>query len=394
MMIAGEASGDRLAAELVGALREAAAGRDAVYSADQQPLRAPLAPRFFGAGGPRMAAAGVELAFDMTVHSVVGISGVIRDLLKFRRLFHILLRLALERQPDLIVCVDFSGFNRRLAAAIRKAARARAGVFKNWNPKIVQFVSPQVWASRESRVYQVARDYDLLLCIFPFEKAWYAERVPGLRVEFVGHPMVERFSGVRQNARAEEGKPWRVVLLPGSRAGELRRHVPLALAVARRIGERMPATFCMVLPSEDMVRHFEAEVRGTPGVALQAGSVENALRDADLAVTKSGTITMECAFLGVPAVVFTRTSALNYWIGKRIVKVKYLAMPNLLADEPVFPEFIQHAATPEAIAEAAIGLLENPDRRQRVKMRLKKIVDTLGAPGAARRGAGAILDLV
>jgi len=393
MIVAGEASGDRLAAELVGALREAVGDREAIYGPDQQPLRAPLLPRFFGAGGPRMAAAGVELAFDMTAHSVVGISGVIRDLMKFRRLFHILLRLALERQPDLIICVDFSGFNRRLAAAIRKAVRSQAGIFKNWQPRIVQFVSPQVWASRESRVHQIARDYDLLLCIFPFEKEWYAQRVPQLPVEFVGHPMVGRFARVGCDDRKEAGARPKVVLLPGSRLGEIRRHIPLVTAAAKRIGERLPATFCMVLPTKELVRQFEAEVRAVPGITLQAGNVEHALRGAALAITKSGTITMECAFLGVPALVFYKTSALNYWIGKRIVKVKYLAMPNLLAKELVFPEFIQHAATPEAISEAAIRLLENREQQQQVRARLKDIVATLGAPGAVLRGAQAILEL-
>ena len=394
MIIAGEASGDLLAAELVAALRQAAGSRQHVYAQDQQPLRSTLEPRFFGAGGSRMAAAGVELAFDMTAHSVVGISGVIRSLSKFRRLFQSLLRVALDRQPDLIVCVDFSGFNRRFAAAVRKAARARSGLFHNWQPKIVQFVSPQVWASRESRVYQIARDFDLLLCIFPFEKEWYATRVPGLRVEFVGHPMVERFANVSGPFDKNGGGPPKVILLPGSRAGELKRHVPIVTAVARQIAERMPATFCMVLPSDDLVRQFAPQANGVPNLTVQAGSVESALRNADLAITKSGTITMECAFLGVPALVFYQTSALNYWIGKQIVKVKYLAMPNLLAGEPVFPEFIQHSATPEIISKAAIELLQNRNERERIQKRLQEVVATLGTAGAARRGAQAIMNLL
>ena len=394
MIIAGEASGDLLAAELVAALRQVAGDQESVYGPDQQPLRATLEPRFFGAGGSRMAAAGVELAFDMTAHSVVGVSGVIRNLLKFRRLLQQLLHMALDRQPDLIVCVDFSGFNRRFAAAVRQAARARAGLFKNWQPKIVQFVSPQVWASRESRVYQIARDYDLLLCIFPFEKEWYAKRVPGLRVEFVGHPMVERFANGAGSLDTKSDGPPRVVLLPGSRAGELRHHVPIVAAVARRIAGQMPATFCMVVPSEDLMRQFASAASGVPNLTVQAGNVEKALRGADLAITKSGTITMECAFLGVPALVFYQTSALNYWIGKRIVTVKYLAMPNLLADELVFPEFIQHAATPENISRAAIDLLQNRDQREHVQKRLREIVATLGTAGAARRGAQAIMNLL
>ena len=151
-----------------------------------------------------MAAAGVDLAFDMTAHSVVGLSEVLKNYFKFRRLFHQLFQLALERQPDAIICVDFSGFNRRFAHAIRQYTRAHADWFHDWNPKLIQYVSPQVWASREGRAYQMARDYDLVLSIFPFEKDWYAKRVPQLPVEFVGHPIVDRYGeGRRARTRGE-----------------------------------------------------------------------------------------------------------------------------------------------------------------------------------------------
>ena len=179
MLIAGEASGDLLAAELVSALRDA-------HRRDS---------KFFGAGGPKMAAAGVKLAFDLTQHSVIGISDVLKDYFKFRRLFNQLLKLAIERKPDVIIGVDFGGFNLRFGHAIKQYVRNNP--FSKWNPKIVQFVSPQVWASRPGRANLLAADYDLLLSIFPFEKDWYAQRVPKLRVEFVGHPMVGRFDRVQ-----------------------------------------------------------------------------------------------------------------------------------------------------------------------------------------------------
>src|ERR1043166_2566308 len=169
MLIAGEASGDLLAAELVRALRAEFASREVCPTWDYQPLYASLEPRFFGAGGPNMSAAGVDLAFDMTAYSVIGLSDVLKSILKFRRLFLQLYRLALEREPDAIICVDFSGFNRRLAHRITRHVR-RQDWFHDWNPKVIQYVSPQVWASREARAYHMAEDYDLLLSIFPFEK--------------------------------------------------------------------------------------------------------------------------------------------------------------------------------------------------------------------------------
>src|SRR5437763_10971830 len=201
MVIAGETSGDLLAAELVQALRDELSAFGAAPTLDHQPLHASLEPRFFGAGGPAMANAGVELAFDMTEHSVIGLSDVLKNYSKFKRLFRQLHNLALERQPDAIVCVDFSGFNRRFARAMKEYVRAHTDWFHDWNPKIIQYVSPQVWASREGRAYQMARDYDLLLSIFPFEKEWYAKRVPGLRVEFVGHPIVDRYADAERGAQ-------------------------------------------------------------------------------------------------------------------------------------------------------------------------------------------------
>ena len=226
MLIAGEASGDLLASELVGALREKFLARLSETSADAQPLRTALAPRFFGAGGPKMAAAGVELAFDLTQHSVIGLAEVLKEYPKFRRLFRQLIQLAIARQPDVIIGVDYGGFNLRFGQAIKNFVRARRGPFRNWNPKLVQFVSPQVWATRPDRAQVLAENYDLLLSIFPFEQAWYARRVPKLRVEFVGHPMIGR-SLKPEVQSLKSGTAPVVVLLPGSRADEVRRHLPV-----------------------------------------------------------------------------------------------------------------------------------------------------------------------
>ena len=173
-----------------------------------------------------MAAAGVELAFDLTEHSVIGISDVLKNYFKFRRLFNQLLALAIERKPDVIIGVDFGGFNLRFGHAVKQYVRENP--FSKWNPKIVQFVSPQVWASRPGRANLLAADYDLLLSIFPFEKDWYAQRTPKLRVEFVGHPMVGRFANddLRFTRREPEvtsiaNRQSQILLLPGSRKSEL-----------------------------------------------------------------------------------------------------------------------------------------------------------------------------
>jgi lipid-A-disaccharide synthase len=399
MIVAGETSGDLVATELVNALKEELAGREARPSDDFQPLHASLEPRFFGAGGSAMAAAGVEILFDLTQHAVIGISDVLRKYFTFRHIFRALVAQARRRHPDAIICVDFSGFNRRLALAIRNYTRVRQDWFHNWRPKIVQYVSPQVWASRENRVFEMQRAYDLILSTFPFEREWYARKVPKLRVEFVGNPIVDRHWATMSRWQGPmgvnaDGNAPLVLLLPGSRSQELARHIPVmvqALALMRAGLHNLRAR--MVLPTDALVR--QAKTFQLPGnLEVQCGGLACALAEASLALACTGTVTLECACFGVPAVAFYKTSWANYQIGKRIVEVKYLAMPNLLANEQVFPEFIQDEATPEKLSSAGLELLQNRERRAQVQTKLKAVVGSLGPPGAATRAARQIISLM
>jgi lipid-A-disaccharide synthase len=373
MLIAGEASGDLLAAELVSALR------------GQLPEA-----QFFGAGGAKMSAADAELAFDLTQHSVIGVSDVLKNLLKFRQLFNQLLALAIERKPDVVIGVDYGGFNLRFGQAVKNYVRANP--FSQWDPKIVQFVSPQVWASRPGRADKLARDYDLLLSIFPFEKEWYARRVPSLRVEFVGQPMVERMrkEELRMQKRENPAAP-KILLLPGSRTGELKKHLPAMLGAVKMIQDKLPAAKAkMVLPNPALMTL--AKSLGAD-LEIQIGELPWALAESDVALASTGTVTMECAFFGVPTVTLYKTSWLTYQIARRIITVKSLTMPNLLAGETVFPEFVQHDATPENLSLAALELLQDESRRRQIKAQLAKIIASLGEPGAAGRAANAVLSL-
>lgn len=394
MIIAGEASGDMLAAELVRELR-AAIARTPTYSTNVQPLEADLAPQFFGAGGPRMAKAGVELAFDLTQQSIIGLPGP-RDSLNLWRRFRQLVALAREREPHVIICVDYQFFNSLFVTVIKRRVLDRRGTFNNWDPRTVKYISPQIWASREKRAHKIARDFDLLLSIFPFEKDWYAARVPELRVEFIGHPLVERYGDLKPWARvrsAELSASPNIVLLPGSRKAELKRHWPVMLAAWQKIQAALPSARAKaVLPSETLAAM--ARSSSTQPVKVQVGGLAEALTKADVAISKTGTITMECAFFGVPAVTMYIASGVTYHGGKRIVKVKSLTMPNLIANEEVFPEFIQHDATPEKISHAALQLLQNQSRREKVRGKLAEIIASLGGPGASRRAAEAILALM
>jgi len=194
MFIAGEASGDAHAAALIRAL----GGR----------------VRTFGAGGPKMKAAGMELLTDLTEHAVVGLVEVLKNYGKFKRIFNQLVAEAERRRPAAVVLVDFPGFNLRFAAAMKKR-----GI------KVIYYISPQLWAWHASRAKQIERDVDLMLVIFPFEKAWYAKHAPKLRVEFVGHPFAERMQ--RSGVRSQKV----VVLLPGSREREVAKIWPVMVGV-------------------------------------------------------------------------------------------------------------------------------------------------------------------
>jgi lipid-A-disaccharide synthase len=414
MLVAGETSGDLLAAELVRSL-------------GPHFEKQPFPPKWFGAGGERMEAAGVEIVQEMTRHAVVGVGDVARSLARYRRIFNHLLDTACARQPDLVVLVDFTGFNRRFAHALRHRIARQSPVFGNWRPRIVQYVSPQVWASRPGRGRKMARDIDLLLCLFPFETEWYAQRVPGLRVEWVGHPICDRYPqqwealASKDSGEPPDDRPPLLLLLPGSRRSELQRHLPVMLEATRKLAGRKPLRVRIVLPGDHllpMARQI-AEQSGArlqsdagdsatrqrlslalgakgshPTIPLEVGGLATALEEARVAIASTGTVTLECALFGVPTVALYKTSWLTYQIARQLVTVDYMAMPNILAKSHVFPEFIQDDATPENLAAAAGNLLPDSTARRKVQFTLRKLAGELGGPGASDRAAEQIRQLV
>ena len=368
MFMAGEASGDTLAMELLEAMR-----------AEKGSLEA------FGAGGPQMEKAGVDVAIDLTEHAVVGIWEAICNYGKFRRFFNKLLDLAMERRPNAIVCIDNPGFNLRFVRAIRERA-LRA----DWRPKIIYYISPQLWAWHESRVHQIARDVDLLLSIFPFEKEWYAKRAPGFPVEFVGHPICDRYPDLDFKDSGKMGSPPRLLLLPGSRAKEVSRHLGVMVDAAKEID----ATPLIVLPNDALVAHAKLQVPEVSDWDLRIGRLHEVLAEADVAIASSGTVTVECAWHRVPTVVLYKTSWITYLLGKLFLKVSHIAMPNLLLGREVFPEFIQSEASAENLAREANQIIDGVERRERIRSELDEIAVSLGGKGAAHRASKAVWRLI
>lgn len=370
-LIAGDPSGDQLAGEVIQQWRQ----------------RAP-STRFIGAGGPAMTAAGAELSIDLTQHAVIGLWEVLRRYLTFRRIFHRLLEECIAAQPDVVVGVDYGGFNLRFAAALRQ--RTADGP---WRPRIVQFVSPQVWASRPGRAQRMAKTHDLLLSILPFEKPWYATNAPTLPVEFVGHPLVDRHAGT--STEPIPATTPRLLLLPGSRTAEIERHLPVLLAALQQIRKCIAVDAQLILPRTELVplaRSLGAGRDGSP--EPEVGGLSDGLRRATLALASTGTVTLECAWFGVPTLALYRTSWLTYQIGRRVITVKYLAMPNLLAGDSVMPEFIQGAATPEYLSRTALAWLGDARLLALARGALRNVVAQLGPPGAPARVADHILRLL
>ncbi|HTS18310.1 MAG TPA: lipid-A-disaccharide synthase [Verrucomicrobiae bacterium] len=356
MFIAGEASGDAHAAEVIQALR----------------VQAPET-QVFGAGGPKMKAAGMELSLDLTQHAVVGLVEVLKNYLKFRRIFWELVREAEKRKPDAVVLVDFPGFNLRFAAQMKKR-----GI------RVIYYISPQLWAWHASRAKQIERDVDLMLTIFPFEKDWYANHAPRLRVEFVGHPFAERVSREDKGIKRDENL---VLLLPGSREREVAKIWP----IMRQVIDQMPpeTKFVAAAVNEQMaamIRH--------PRVLVEIGKAHDGMQRATLAITASGTATMECAFYGCPMIVVYKVNWLTYLVGRMVVTVNWLAMPNVIAGRAIIPEFIQQDAKSDRIASLAQELLANATKREAMCQELAAVVQTLGGTGASEHAAKAVLSAI
>jgi lipid-A-disaccharide synthase len=331
-----------------------------------------------------MAAAGVRLLQRAERVSVVGGTEALGRLgalwTAFRALRHQLRR----RRPAVLVLIDFPEFNLRLARVSR-----RLGV------PVVYFVAPQVWAWRRGRVRSMARDVSRVLAIFPFEVGLYQEA--GVPVEFVGHPVLDVLPVLdRDAARAGLAAAGELLvgLLPGSRDAELRRHLPVLLGAASRIAARRPRTrFALPVASPIPVGDVERAVResGLP-IQVRRGEAYRVMAAADLLLVASGTATLEAACYGTPMVVLYKLSGLSHAVARLLVRgVSHISLPNIVADREIVPELIQERATPGAVGNAALGLLEDDVARAAQRAALLEVRVRLGEVGAGLRAARAVL---
>ena len=343
--------------------------------------------QIFGMGGVQMRAAGVDVITDYSEVSVLGITEILKHLPQLRRAMRNLVSQARARKPSLAILTDFPGFHLRLARKLKSP-----GV------KNVYYICPQFWAWRPWRANLVRRRFALALCIFPFEEKFFKNR--GVPVKFIGHPLVGEVCAAlsRPEFAARYGlDPTRrtITILPGSRAGEIERHLPTLLEATRELERQNPNTYNFVLAlsaGTDSARVKERLPRSA-GPTVVLGDTYEALAAADAAIICSGTATVEAALLDVPMVVVYKVSKLTALLAKPLIRTKYFGMVNLIADREVAPELIQENFTPGKVAREIERLLE-PARAIQARADLAEVRRRLGPPGAVERAAEAILALL
>lgn len=355
LVSAGETSGDLYASELVRALQDLLPGTE-----------------FFGCAGVRLRAAGVRAVAASESLAVAGLVEVVRHLPRIKGEFDRLVAAAERERPDLAILTDSPDFHLRLARQLK----AR-GI------PVVYLIAPQVWAWRPGRVKAMRRDLDLLLCIFPFEEPWFRER--GVNAAYIGHPLprLVHASGSKREFCAEFGlDPERplLALAPGSREGEIQRHLPVVFEAVERVRAAHPEVQPVLALAEGSAGRPEANFKErfrAAAIQVIEARTWDVLAHCDVALAASGTVTVEAALLGAPMVTFYRVNALSWKLGRRFVKAPHLTMVNLIAGSRVVPELMQEECTGARLAEETIRLLGDAQARDAMRNQFRSVREQL-----------------
>ena len=366
-IVAGEESGDVLGARLIAALNAARPGLS-----------------FAGVGGPRMAVEGLVSRFAQRELAVMGLLEVLPRIFHLRRLLHGTAADIIARRPAVLVTIDSPGFTLRLLRMVAGHGIPRA-----------HYVAPQVWAWRENRVKHFPGLWEKLLCLLPFEPAFFAKH--GLAAQFVGHPALESGVGSGDPARfraahrlSAEQRP--LIVMPGSRHSEVFRLLPIFGEALRLLAARIPDLVPVVPVADSVAETVRAATAAWPVRPILVSTTaekHDAFAAAAAALTKSGTSTLELALAGVPMVVAYRVNPLTAVIARRLIRVKYAAIVNLLAGRFVVPEFIQDHCTPALLADAVAAVLTDPHAAAVQRMAFRDIAADLAPPGNMPSAAAA-----
>ncbi len=371
LIVAGEASGDLHGSKVAEAL-----------------LRLDPEVQVWGMGGEHLRQAGAEILIDSSRLAVVGITEVLGRMGSLFRAYRHLKGLVQRKEISLLILIDFPDFNLRLARVAKGA-----GV------PVLYYISPQVWAWRSGRTKKIAQMVQKMAVIFPFEVSLYREA--GLEAQFVGHPLMDVLGSHSTPASSAhpqkgwEGNPL-ITLLPGSRQKEVMFLLPEMARAAQIITSKKPAAkFLLALaPAMDADEIRKSLPPTGAAITLVEGKTYPAIRAADLVIVASGTATLETAILGKPMVIIYRVSPLSYWVGRAMIKVKWIGLANIVAGRALVPELLQGEARGERIAEEAFRILDDEKYREEMTRGLVEVSSKLGPPGAAGRVAKMALEML
>jgi lipid-A-disaccharide synthase len=377
MLVCGEPSGDQLGAQLMAALKDISA----------EPIE------FIGVGGPAMAAQGLRSIFPIDVTSVMGLREIVPRLPEILRRIHAAADCALAASPDAVVCIDSPEFTHRVAKRVRRSGSSTV---------IINYVAPQVWASRAYRAKTMARYFNLVLALLPFEVPLFEKhRLP---TRFVGHPAIERKARIqggdalRRRLHIGQGQPL-LLILPGSRVSEVRPLLPVFRKTVEMVGEAVPDLRC-VLPVVPHVANMVRDLAKDWPVPLHILEGEPdkfaAFDAADAALAASGTVTTELALAEVPMAVAYKLGWITSLAARALIRIPYVSLVNLVLQRQAVPEFLQRRCRADLIAPCIIRLLQDPDFRNRQQQDLRQAVHLLGVDEEppSRRAAKALLDFL
>lgn len=365
-VVAGELSGDAHGAGMLRSLRERV-----------------LELEIRGVGGPEMAeVAGAGLNDWVEDAAVMGVWEVLKRYGWFKQRFAEMLADLKKWQPDVLVLIDYPGFNLRFAEAVKRDCPAT---------KIIYYISPQVWAWNKGRIPKMVKLLDEMLCLFPFEQPIFQNA--GLKTTFVGHPLVDELESKRISS--SERDELLVGLFPGSREREIARLFPMMVKSARLLSATK-ADLKFEVPAAspklaEQIRHLLDDADAAELITVSTGASHSLMQRACCAVIASGTATLEAAYYGLPYCLVYRTAPLTYLLARLLVKIKFIGLVNILAGESVVEELIQSAAEPRAVAGSLQAFLDSPAKRSALQARLAETADKLGGAGAHDRAAQAVV---
>lgn len=365
---AGESSGDLLGANLAQTL-----------------LNKNPQLKLVGMGGTKMKAAGVSIQFNADIFSVVGLSGILFNLPKILITLHKIKKYLKQHKPALIILIDLPDTHLRIAAMAKKL-----GI------PVLYYVSPQIWAWRYARIKQIKENINHMAVLFPFEeKIYQKENVP---VTFVGHPLANLVKPTMTQELAYksfrlDSKSPIVSLLPGSRRGEIARHLPIILEAAKMISQKIP-NVQFVLPLADIFNEFEIREKVPSHIKVIKNNLYNLLSISDAAIAVSGTVTLEVALMQVPMCIIYKFGEISFQIAKRLIKVDHIGLCNLISQKKIVKEFIQDQANPQIIADEIIKLLSNQEYSNHIRHELSLVKNQLGISDPSARVAEVALRMI